>query len=294
MPEGITYDPVTASFFVGSTYKRKIIRIDEEGTIYAFTKPAQDSLWGVLGLAVDSQRRHLWVATSQAGMGMPIQDMEEANIGRAAVFKYHIDTGAFIKRYALTNRPTPHFLNDLVVTRNGTVFITDTETPAVYTITPERDSLDVFLDLAGTNFPNGITLSDDERYLFLSLWGNVGRITLADTTFTMLAQPESIAVHADGLYFYENSLIAVQPFDVGKIINQYALAPDQDAIISESVLQAEHPAFIQPTTGVIVDDTFYYIANSQIQLFQRSYTEHGEAYPLDVLQDVVILKTYLL
>lgn len=292
-PEGITYDPITQAFFVGSTYKRRIVRVDAHGRAEDFTAPAQDSLWGVLGMTVDATRRHLWVATSHAGTSMPIQAMDLADTGRAAILKYNIDTGELLKRYALPSQPNAHFLNDLVVSQSGIAFITDTETRAIYTITPERDTLDQLLQLTGPYYPNGITLSDDERFLFVSLWGEVGRLALADTTFTLLALPDSVAIHADGLYFYQNSLLAIQPFTPQKTLSRFRLSPDYHAVLDETVLQADHPSFNQPTTGVIVDDRFYYIANSQIQAFQRLYIEYGEAYPLKALQDIVILKQRL-
>ena len=55
------------------------------------------------------------------------------------------------------------------------------------------------------------------------------------------------------------------------------------------ILEANHPLFILPTTGVCVGIEFFYIANSQL----RSYNEDYSLFPLDKLKEVVILKTQL-
>jgi sugar lactone lactonase YvrE len=48
IPEGIAYDPARKNFYVSSTFKRKIIRIDANGRATDFTQEAQDGLfrWG--------------------------------------------------------------------------------------------------------------------------------------------------------------------------------------------------------------------------------------------------------
>ncbi len=48
MPEGIAYDPKEKAFFIGSTYKSKIIKISQEGKMSNFTKEKQDGLRSVL------------------------------------------------------------------------------------------------------------------------------------------------------------------------------------------------------------------------------------------------------
>ena len=46
IPEGIAYDPATKTFFVGSTYKRKIVAVDAAGKTRDFTKEGQDGTFG--------------------------------------------------------------------------------------------------------------------------------------------------------------------------------------------------------------------------------------------------------
>ena len=46
---------------------------------------------------------------------------------------------------------------------------------------------------------------------------------------------------------------------------------------------------MSPTTGVIVGEWFYYIANAQL----RSFTQEGKIFPWDQLHDVQIRKIRL-
>jgi hypothetical protein len=67
IPEGIAYDRVEKVFYVGSTYKRKIVSVDGKGVVRDFTGEGQDGLWGLLGMKVDGKRRLLWAISSHAG-----------------------------------------------------------------------------------------------------------------------------------------------------------------------------------------------------------------------------------
>lgn len=288
IPEGIAYDPTSKTFYVSSTFKRKIVSIDSLGTIRDFTRPAQDNLWGVVGMQVDASRQHLWAATSHAGSGMPMQEMNPEEEGHSAVFKYDLVTGALIKKYVLKGNPDGHFLNDLVVNGQGDVFITDSRADAVYAIFRHSDSMEVFINLERS--PNGITLSDDERFFFISLRGDVGRVTVSNRDFMWLGRPDDVKVGADGLYFYDDALIAVEPYNTLGAINRYELSVGYDTITNHRVIEREHPAFIQPTTGVVIGNRLYYIANSQLQAFRKLYDERGEAYQMNELQEVVVLK----
>jgi hypothetical protein len=71
------------------------------------------------------------------------------------------------------------------------------------------------------------------------------------------------------MYFYNNSLIAIQDTGNGddRIVRFYLDNRGQQ-IIKTEILQSFHPDFNIPTTGVIVKDEFYYIANSQLRNLQ--------------------------
>ncbi len=93
----------------------------------------------------------------------------------------------------------------------------------------------------------------------------------------------------DGIYFYHNSLIATQNGVVPLPCTRFFLNKNLDQSDSFQIIDRKHPAFGEPTLGVIVDHAFYYIANSQ----WGGYDSQHHLKPNDQLKDVVILKATL-
>jgi DNA-binding beta-propeller fold protein YncE len=292
IPEGIAHDPVTRSLFVSSTYKRKIVRVDREGVSRDFVAEAQDGLLGVVGMKVDARRRELWAISSHAGENMPMKNMVAGEHGRSAIFKYDIKTGKLIKKYVLDNQPQPHFLNDLTINAQGDVFISDSLTHSIYTITRKNDGLELFITHDQVRNPNGIDLSPDGKLLFVAARGGAAIINTGTKEVGFAPVPNDQPFWADGLYFHHNSLIAVGWRDGRHAVTQYFLNKRLDRIEGFKVVEDEHPAFSQPTTGVLVGNELYYIANSQLQLFRRLFASKDEV-GLAGLKDVIVLKAAL-
>lgn len=290
IPEGIAYDPQMKTFYVSSTYKRKIVAIDARGQARDFTAEGQDGLMGVVGMRVDPKRRLLWALCGDAGINMPMKVMDEKNMGRSGVFKYDLKTGKLIKKYLLDNTSARHFLNDLTINSRGDVYITDSLAASVYVISPDRDELELFTRSDEWAFPNGIDLSDDEKVLFVAVRDKVAVIDVETRKSRLLELPDFDG--SDGLYFYKNSLIAIDSYHNQRVVGQYFLNKDFTRVDRVKAIERDHPLLIQPTTGVIVNSDFYYIANSQLQHFRRLLNADG-TYPANELSEVVILKTKL-
>lgn len=307
MPEGIAYDPVEKKFYIGSTYKCKIISIDKKNTIKDFTKEKQDGLLSVVGMKVDAKRRILWansVASSK------IKGHQDKSYGYTCIFKYNLTNGKLIKKYVLDERPILHAFNDLTINSQGDVFITDSPRGALYAISHKKDRLELFIEPRRLTYPNGIDISKSEKYLFVSHAGGIAEINVNTRSIHNLPHPENVVLTPiDGLYFYQNSLIAIQRNNKRDYVVQYfldnrtkksahlkLLSSINDYFFPESkelsfvekykIIESGNPLFVLPTTGVIVGDMFYYIANSQI-------TSDNTIYPEDKLQEIVILKVKL-
>lgn len=289
IPEGIAYDAQTKTFFVGSTFKRKIVAIDAAGKVRDFTTEAQDGIYGVLGMRVDAKRRVLWAISSNAGGTMPARRLDKSCLGCSTVTSYRLDTGNLLKKYELSNKPAVHFLNDLALAPNGDVFITDTVSGDIYRIAQGAEAMETFVSLGAGTFPNGIDFADDGRTLYVASAAGIRRVNTADKTITPIGGLGEKVPSIDGLYFHRGRLIAIQPFEANRKVVRYALSGD--TISKTEVIEAEHESMKQPTTGVIVGDDFYYIANAQLQFFRAMYKEG--AYDKSALADVVVMKVSL-
>lgn len=289
IPEGIAFDSVDGSFYVGSTYKRKVVRIDSDGGIQDFVEPAADGLWGVVGMEVDARRRVLWLASSHAGAGMPMQDMDPSMQGSAGIFKYDLTTGNLLRKYILAGDDERHFFNDLTVTHDGSVYVTDSAARAIYRISAAADTLALFARPDGMPSPNGITRDPNDNYLFVALRGQIGRIDLNQGTLRLVSLPSGVQAPADGLYFLDQSLITVWPGEENHGVTSYPLNASLDSILRVEPIQPQHPRYRQPTTGAIVGRDIYVVANSQLQVFSQMF-EDGLESETERLDDPAIIR----
>ena len=287
IPEGMAYDPVEDCFYVSSIWKCKIVRIDRQGRIADFTREKQDGLREVLGMEVDARRRILWAVSGVSGKRPDIPDTQQ---GWGALFKYDLNTGCLIRKYILDDPGVGHVLNDMALTEGGDVYITDTGTGAIYTVQKKTDRLKLFLEAGAFLFPNGIALGPDDNTLFVASLDGVYKINISDKTFRFLSHSEDVSLYGiDGMYFYNNSLVCVQNGNGLVRISRFFLNKESDTVVNSEILEYRNPDFDWPTTGVISGDEFYYLANAQI----RSFDSEGRIFPMDQLQEVVVLKTSL-
>lgn len=290
IPEGIAYDAQTGVFYVSSTYRRKIVAVDPEGEVTDFTAEKQDGLWGVVGMEVDSKRRYLWANAGNAGVQMNMIDPDLDTKGMTGVFQYDLRTGKLIRKYELGGKEDEHFFNDMTIATTGDVFLTDSISGSIYKVSADTRELKLLLRPDGLAFPNGIGLSTDGRYLYVSHIAGISVLDLETMDFRAVDSPEDVTLSGvDGMEYYDNSLIAVGGVSgVDRVVRLY-FGQDPTRIERMEVLQANHPLYQQPTTGVVAQDAFYYIANSQL----RSFDEKGNIFPMKKLSDVFILKTPL-
>lgn len=292
LPESIAYDPINRDFFITSTRKGKIIKISEDGTSSEFIAARQNGLWMTVGLKVDAKRRCLWVCSS-GGENLEDYHLKEESEGRpAGVFKFDLDSGALIKKFTLEEKGEVHFFNDLVIADNGDVYVTHMfKEHAVYKISHANGLLEKYNTSSMIKYPNGITLSDDQSKLYVAHAEGITCINLDEGTSNPLKIPAGLKIKyresIDGLYFYKHSLIGVQS-DIGTI-QQFKLNQAGDEIVSTELLEVNHPMMDHPTTGEIVGDHFYYIANAQF----GSFNQDGSLYAKDQLYEPVILKVKL-
>jgi len=286
LPEAIAYDPEEDCFYVGSMWKSKVLKIERTGTVREFAREKQDGLRSIAGMKVDAGRRILWLVSF---VSQPWGKVAPEEIGWSAIFKYDLKTGRLIKKYEVDDRGAGHLFNDLTVTRSGDVFITDSTRGEIWAILHEADDLEFFFRSDEFMYTNGITLGSDDQTLYVASPGNgVFRIDIPSKECRPVPHPPEMTLSAiDGLNYFENSLIAVQPrFDR---VARYYLDEKGAAVGRLEILEAHNPRFDFPTTGCIAGGAFYYIANSQAYSVNRD----GTLFPAEDLKDVVILRVDL-
>jgi sugar lactone lactonase YvrE len=288
--EGITFDPVSRSFFISSLYCRKIVEVDSSGKASDFISEKQDGIWSVLGMKVDAKRRILWANSANSEDDMLMKDPEHDTVGQTAIHAYDLNTKKLVKKYVLAIKGERHFFNDLAITKSGDVYITDSNDGSIYRILAAQDKLEQFVKSPGMTYPNGIALSADDSHLYVAHLAGISVINLKTKEVKPISAPENIATSSiDGMVPYGNSLIANQGIPGVERVVRFYLSSDPERIEKLEVLQANHPVFVIPTTGVVAEDSFYFIANSQL----GSFDENKQIFSDDKLQETIILKTKL-
>jgi hypothetical protein len=260
IPENIAFDSTTGTFFLGSLAERTVVRFRPGETPRPFAGPADDLL-RVVGMKVDRGRSRLWVAT-----WAPVIDSARLALGfdtDTRLFAFDIDSGRRLLSL-MPDTTRPHLLNDLVVTASGDVYLTDTNEGAVYRVRVGVDSLEwvVRPDPARFNFANGIALSGDARRLYIGFGEGIAGLDLASGRIRYLTVPATISTASvDGLYWYEGDLIAIQMVSSVERVVRFVLDKTGWRVLRADVLERAHPAYRYPTTGVIVGDSLYYVAN---------------------------------
>jgi len=286
IPEGIANDPLTGYFYVSSVYQRGIVEIrpgdtNEQGAHKAHevrsfgSWESGDGLWSVFALCVDPARRLLWACSSAIEQ---TRWVTESEVGYAGVFKYDLTTRLVVERFVLSNARGKHLFGDMVLSRSGKLYVTDTIENSIYRIDEASGVFERWLDpQSGFSSLQGITFDDEERYLFVADYSHgIFRINSKNREIRRLPFPDDMTILGiDGIAFYNNGLIAIQNGIRPHRVIRLQLSERLDRITGWEVLEANHPGFDEPTLGIVVPSrdrqtaAFYYVANSHWGAFDR-------------------------
>lgn len=283
VPEGIAYDAQTKSFFVSSVHQRKIVRISADGKSKDF---AASNLHAVLGMAMDEKRRTLWACSTAVP---EMKDYTFQDKGLVKLVAFDVDSGKQ-RRVVGFDDTRMHMCNDLAVDGEGRLFVSDPSGSTVYTLAPGAGTLEVFLGGGAFTNPQGIALHPEGKSFYVADYSrgiaHVDRAT-RDVTW-LVAPPNATFLGIDGLLMYAGGLIAIQNGIRPHRVFRLVLEPSGKAVQSAEILEMNHPAFNEPTLGVVVGKELFYVANSQWGSFDK-----GVIWPAEKMKEPVILKRLL-
>ncbi|MFZ6011906.1 MAG: SMP-30/gluconolactonase/LRE family protein [Bacteroidota bacterium] len=280
--EGIAYDPFEKAFYLSSIQKSKILKITSKGEVSDFVKSGQDNIRQVLGMKVDASGR-LWACNNTP---------EYDTINRLSnVHVFETKTGKLVRQYEI-NDGKKHLFNDLYFTATGDVYITDSDGGGVYVVRRGNQELEEFLKPGSLRFPNGITATPDESRLLVSTGSGLGIVSIDLKTKEVkpVSHAKFLVIGLDGLYRHGNSLIGIQNIFYPEAVMKFTLSANCENITEISFLTSIEPRFDIPTTGVIAEGYFYFIANSQ--LLQTRNTRGAIKEP-EKLTDSLIMRVKL-
>ena len=260
LAEDIAYDPKTARVFLSSVHERKILSCTSTGACETFAANSlQLPLSGVLALRVDASRRILW-ATS---VGMKaVADMREGEDGRSSLLKFDLDTRKPLAQFEVPTT-AKHALADMTLGADGSVYVADGRSGEIFTLKPGATHLEELLPHGTFVSPQTPTLSQDGSLLYVPDYTmGIAAVQLQTGKLEWLTSAIPVALDCiDGLYLVGNHLLAVQNgTQPERIVSFHLRSPNQ--VDSFKVLEANWKGLGDPTHAVIVDNSFYFIANS--------------------------------
>lgn len=277
--EGLAWDPVDGVYYLGSVRKGSLLRIQPDGTVSDFSRP-EDGLWGVFGLKIDAKRRHLWAATS----ALPeLEGCKPEDKGRAGLVQYDLASGKLLRKILLPADGAEHVLGDLELAGDGTLYATDSVTPALYRLVPQSGdsqngpaaqppTLERLIDKGPFISPQGLALAPDGRTLYVADYARgLFRVDIKTRTATLVTHAPSVTLLGlDGLYVppdFQKApvLIGIQngvnPPRVIQILLNAAGNAAGTEVTGVTTLLANHPSMKGPTLGTMVMGKLHFIAN---------------------------------
>jgi sugar lactone lactonase YvrE len=272
LPEGIAYDSKTGSFFLSSIHHRKIIRLDSHGKYSDFITEGQDDLWSVSGIGADSTRRTMWACSNRFDgaegftTGMP---------KLAMLYAFDLDTGKLKRQYPIQKPGDDHFCDGVVVSPDGTVLVADSAGLAIYQVADGDQEPRILVAPEAGISPQGLALSQDGKTLFVSNYlSGLYAINLPSSKIKVVREhaQDSLA-GIDGLVAYGKNLVAIQNGIQPNRVVMLEMSDDGMTVEAVKTLEVNHPLFGEPTLGVVVNDSLFFVANNRIEQFlsQRSF-----------------------
>jgi len=151
--------------------------------------------------------------------------------------------GASVQAFA--SRGSRGFQNDVALNSMGEAFVTNTGTGEVFRMSPNHDGVEPFLPPNGVLQANGMSVSGDDKVLFVAGWLGVARVDTASRTVKLLLKAENLSVAGlDGMYVYRGSQVGIQNPDLhsGRVMRYY-LNSAMDQIQRAEVRESYNPLF---------------------------------------------------
>ena len=285
LPEGVAYDRVSGDFFLGGVRGRSVWRV-HSGSARSYLSESEQPFGSVFGLAVDSERRRLFVCTAWMA---ETPGVTEDRLGSSTVHVFDLERELWTGMHELTAAGARRILNDLALDSRGNLYLTDNQTGNVYRL--DESAMENLVAAAPMSSPvsalerlpiepelvspQGIVVAPGDHTLYIADYalGIVavglppGEWDAARTTQLRAVRLSPIAgaclIGIDGLARHGNDLLAIQNGVRPHRVLRIRMDESGGGIRSVETLLAAHPDFDEPTLGVVVGDRFDIVANSQ-------------------------------
>ncbi len=262
LPEGTAWDAKRQELLISSGRKRTVFAISASGICRQIVPPADGGLLAVLGMTIDADTDSLWVASTAAPFMTPTP---AAVPGSALLARIDLTKGRVIESFPLSGGG---LLNDLSLTPDGSVYVTDSQAGRVYRLAKGAKNLVAILPAESLEGPNGIIAIDGGDLLVADFHG-LSRIRNPSSPKPIVARLEApgglYLGGIDGLARRGEQMIGIQNLVGRSRVWSLQIAPKEDRVTQATVLLRGHRDLLNPTTGAIVDRQFLFVADTKLE-----------------------------
>ena len=285
IPEGTAYNTNTNEIYIGSIYKQKVVSISSQGEIKDIITTSQFENLSPLGMEMDNDNNILWVCAAAA----PIIRKSNVIDWKTAIIAFDVSKKSIIQKYDLTVGKKGTFLNDITISSRGDIYVTDSVNNRVYKVNHITNQMELFIDLGGFTFPNGITFHKPSNNLFVAVDQGILKIKIETKQISLIETSTNINTKViDGLSVYKNYFIGHQHSKVSKFYFNKTISKIEKVEILD-----DGEEFDSTTTGEVFNDYYFFIVNSQLQSGIDRTGTYPIVKPLDSLENIIIRKRKL-
>lgn len=264
LPEGAAYDAARRRFLMSGGRRRSVVAVDAAGACEELVPPGDGGLLSVLGMDMAADGA-LWVASAAAPFML---DAASAQAGQTLLSRIDLRLGRVVASFA---PPAPGLLNDLDLLPDGRIAVTDSLAGTVYLLDPSAASPQLRALVPANSFegPNGVVALPGGHLLvadFHALW-------LLDPAADV-PRPRRLAARddrymggMDGLARDGDHVVAIQNLVGRGRVWRFRVDPDAARLEELQLLLRRHPDLRNPTTGVVADGRFLFVADPLLQAY---------------------------
>ena len=262
---GIAVDSRSGDIYVASLRERKILRHPKAGGVSDFVREGQDGFLAAASLAIDSSRQIIYASSSAVPFMRGYRKEEE---GKSGVFAFDLKSGKLLRKVFLAPDGKPHFLNALLIDRDGNIYVSDSLASGIYRLRRDAEELEVFVPSTIFKATQGLAFSANEKTIYVADFSDgIWALDVASKERRHLDGPPDVWLAGlDGLSRVGNSFIALQIGVRPERVLRLNLDAKTERILTVEILEMNHPEYESPIHGAVEGNTFFYVANSQLEL----------------------------
>ncbi len=263
-PEALTWDANAGRFLVGLLQGGTILAVSPEGKVSTLLKSTpENGLRAIYGLAVDAERKRLWVSTAATPA---FGKLAEGELGQTALLEFDLESLQLLNRFTPPADRFPHLLGSLDVTPQGDVIVMDRAVPLVFVKPAEGNSLSVLMGNYELTGLRDLSLSDDGTHLYLADAAlGILAIDLNNNSVNMLAGPETLNLGGiSGIDYARGKLFVLQSGIQPRRLTRLDLDATGNNVVNIVPLASNLEEFELPSFARVKGDDVYYFAGSNL------------------------------